>query len=452
MTVDRYRSARIACAAALLAAFAQPASALDLETALAEAAAGHPALAAGALRADAAEARTGPAGVWPSPMLMLGALNVPESGLIDQEPMTMRMIGVSQRIPLSGRTGLARHAARADAAAAHEDTRALAYRIYGEVWRAYGAAYHAAARERSTADHLSIMERMIASARARYESGAGRLDEVLRAEAARARALVDLASHRAEARRARAALDALRGRPAAQAYPESLLAPPDVVIPDTPEPWLTAAAVGHPALDAVDARARAERLSARAARRSVWPDVEVGFDWGFRETLVTVGPAPHAPDNPPDAVVTTPQEDMWSLRVGVELPIFARGDQFAEGRARDAMADAAEAERRALALALEAEIAAAHAGAIEASRTESLLADTVVVTYHRALDASWSAYTAGTSDLWRTLEAAHELYDQEIALTRAREMRMAAEARFIELTGRGDLLGVALPVPPGGGS
>jgi outer membrane protein TolC len=315
------------------------------------------------------------------------------------------------------------------------------------VWRAYGAAYYAIEREHATAGHLGIMERMIGSARARYESGSGRLDEVLRAEAEYARALADLAAYRGEVRRARARLDAWRGRGAAEAMPESLAAPPAPELPGSPAPWLAAVAEGHPELDAFDARARGERLAAQAARRRVWPDLAVSFDWGFRETLVTVGPDGGVPAN---TVRMTPQEDMWSLKAAVELPIFAGADQYAEGRAREAMADAAEAERSAAALSIEAGIVAAHAEAIEASRTASLLADTVVVTYRRALAASSSAYAAGTADLWRTLEAAHQLYEQEIALSRAREMRVAAIARFIELTGRGDLIGVPLPVLPEG--
>lgn len=454
MRVDRYRPMRAGWRAGIgaLIVLAAPASALDLESALREAAGQHPGLAASVSRAAAAEARTGPAGVWPSPMVELAAVNVPESGVIDEDPMTMRMIGVSQRVPLFGRRGLARHAARAQAEAARSETRLAAYGVYGDVWRAYGMAYYAAERERAAESHIGVMERMIASARARYESGAGRLDEVLRAEAERAGLLADLAEFRGAALGARAMLGALRGRSATEVRDEALAAPPSARLPETAAPWVAAVHDGHPGLDALAAMAKSERLSARAARRSALPDVELGFAWGFREPLVTIGGQGHSPGVAPGSVLITPQDDMWSARVAFELPIFARSEQFADGRAMDAMAAATESERRALALELEAEVAAAHAEAVAAARSVSLLADTVLVTYRRALDASWSGYTAGTSDLWRTLEAAHQVYEQDIALSRAREMRMRAEARFIELTGRGDLLGVALPESPGGGS
>lgn len=431
-------------AALLLCGSAAPARALDLEQVMREVAAGHPGLEAAHARAAGAQSMTGPAGAWPAPMIELAAANVPEDGVIDREPMTMRTVGISQRLPLFGRKGLDRQAARARAEAQRAGTGLAYFEAYGMAWRAYAEAWHAGERVRATAEHIGTLDRMAASARARYESGVGRLDEVLRAEAERARAVADLEMFRGEAQRARAMLDALRGLDPDGTREETLEPPPAVEVPDAPAPWLAAIGDAHPGLAALEAEARGERLSARAARRMALPDLELGFMWGFRETLVRVDPAA----NPP--VMRVPQDDMWTARVGFMLPIFARSNELAEGRARDAMADAAEAERRAMRLELEAGVAGAHADAFASARTVRLLADTVVVTYRRALDASWSAYSAGTIDLWRTLDTAHDLWMQEIALSRAREMRAMAEARFIELTGRGDLLGVRLPPAPGG--
>lgn len=444
--VRRVAAPRPAWSAAVLVAcaWAGPARALDLEQVMREVAAGHPGLEAARARAAAAQAMTGPAGAWPDPMIELAAANVPEGGAIDQEPMTMQTIGVTQRVPLFGQKGLARHAARARAEAVRVGTETEFYDAWGAAWRAYAVAWHANERAEATAHHVGTMERMAASARARYQSGAGRLDEVLRAEAERARAVADLATFRGEALRARAMLDALRGIVPGAAPRDTLAPPPAPAIPESAAPWLAAVTEAHPGLAALEAQARSERLSARAARRSALPEVELGFMWGFREALVRVDPA----SNPP--VTTIPQDDMWTARVAFTLPLFARSDELAEARASDAMADAAAAERRAMRLELEAGVVGAHADAAAAARTVGLLADTVVVTYRRALDASWSAYSAGTSDLWRTLDSAHDLWMQEIALSRAREMLAMAEARFIELTGRGDLLGVRMPPAPGG--
>jgi len=138
--------------------------------------------------------------------------------------------------------------------------------------------------------------------------------------------------------------------------------------------------------------------------------------------------------------------------VGFEVPIFAGQSELRMAGERDAMAAAAEDQKHAERLKLIADVSATHAEAAASVRTVGLLADTVVATQRRALEASWSAYTAGTTDLWRTLEAAHQLYMENLALTRAREALARAEAEFLALTGRGDLLGVPLPPVPGSNS
>ena len=102
---------RTACVAGLLAcalAAPQPAAALDLEGALREVAAANPTLEARREMVVAAEHRVARAGAWQSPMLELGVVDVPTTGSFDTDPMTMKMIGITQRLPLFGANGLAR--------------------------------------------------------------------------------------------------------------------------------------------------------------------------------------------------------------------------------------------------------------------------------------------------------------------------------------------------------
>ncbi|HKQ57594.1 MAG TPA: hypothetical protein VJY35_06975, partial [Candidatus Eisenbacteria bacterium] len=87
-----------------------------------------------------------------------------------------------------------------------------------------------------------------------------------------------------------------------------------------------------------------------------------------------------------------------------------------------------------------------HAEAAAARRTARLLADTVTAIQHRALEASWSGYRAGTTDLSMVFESAHRVYAEETALVRARQELAHAAARLIALTGRADLLGFNLPI------
>ena len=414
--------------AAVLLARPSHARALDLETTLREVAAGSPALAARRAMVTAAERRVSPAGAWDSPMLEVGVINVPTSGRFDLEDMTMKMVGVSQRVPVFGSRGLSKRSAREAAGAEAAGSEMAEYEAWGMAFEAYGDSYYAGALAREALNHRAVMDRLVSSARARYESGNGRLEDVLRAEAERARSLVDLASFRAEEQQARARLDALRGVvPGGTA--DTLAPPPAPSVPADPAPWLAAVAPVHPRLRELDAQANRYKFAARAARRMVWPDLQLGLSYGLRQTLA-------------DGMK---QENMYSATVGVMLPIFARQRELAEGAEMDAMARASEAERHAAELELLGQVRGTHAAANAAQRTVSLLADTVVATQSRAVDASWVAYGAGSTDLWRVFEASHALYTEEIALQRARQDLVRAGARMLSLTGRGDLLGVITP-------
>jgi hypothetical protein len=112
----------------------------------------------------------------------------------------------------------------------------------------------------------------------------------------------------------------------------------------------------------------------------------------------------------------------------------------------DAMADAALAERRAEALALEREMRALRLEARAAARTATLLADTVAVADRKALAVAWSAYETGATDLAGVFEAAHALYTEEIDVTRARQAHARALARLLAITADGSLVGVRVPV------
>ena len=63
----------------------------------------------------AAEAKAKSAGAWDDPMLMVGVANLPTSFDFKMDPMTMKMLGLSQNIPYAGQKGLQKKAARAEA-------------------------------------------------------------------------------------------------------------------------------------------------------------------------------------------------------------------------------------------------------------------------------------------------------------------------------------------------
>ncbi len=415
----------------LAAGCARPAPALDLASVLRDVASANPTLAARRSMNEAAQRRVAPAGAWESPMLELGVLNVPTSGRFDMDPMTMKMAGVSQRIPVSGANRLSRRSAVEAVAAERAASEMTAYETYGMAVDAYADAYYAGRLERGALDHQAAMDGLVRSARARYEAGSGRLEDVLRAEAERARTLADLAAFRAEAEDAETRLAALRGREPG-ALEDTLAPPPFAAVPADPSTWLAAVSADHPRLREMSAQASRYELAARAARRMLWPDLQLGASYGVRDPIMGVK-----------------QDNMVTATVGLMVPIFAGSRELSMGAEMDAMAEASRSERRADELDLRQQVASTWSAAAAAQRTVGLLADTVLVTQRQAVDASWVAYRAGSTDLWRVFEACHALYQDQIGMERARQDLAHAWARLLSLTGRGELLGVSLPPPPG---
>jgi outer membrane protein TolC len=419
----------LALALALLPG-ATPARALDLPSALAQVASANPALSAQAARVDAASARVRSAGGWSAPMLEVGVQNLPTTFRFDEDMMTMTMVGLEQRIPISGANGLRRDAAREGVSAARAALAQSRNERLGAAWEAYSDAFYAGDLALDTEAHDGLMDRIVAAARARYTSGQGRLDDLLAAEAERARMRADAAMFRGEEAAARVRLDALRGRTPG-GTPEPLAEPPLPELDPDPRAWLADST--HPRLAEPEASARQYHTAAAAARRARWPDLDLRVSYGFRGTVQGV-----------------PMDDLMSASVGVMLPVFSGGREGADADEYEALARMSEADRREASLELAESVGAAHAIAQAGERQVTLLADTVLVAARKAVDAAWSSYQAGGADLARVLDMSHGLYQQDVALHRARQSLAHAHARLVALTGRTDLLGVA--PPPGLGS
>ena len=409
---------------------ASPAHALGLAQVLAEVDAADPTLAAHRDMARAARSRADRAGAWDAPMLDLMLENVPVSGGFDMDPMTMKVIGFEQHLNVFGARGLSRRAAQRDAGAADASAEAMRFDRLGMAWGTYAAAWSAGERATAAREHREVMDRMVAAGRARYESGRGRLDDLLRAEAERARVTSDAVRFDAEERAARARLDALRGRTPG-GVPEPLEPPAGLLADDGDAAW-AGLTDSHPRVRAAGEREAARRASVQAMNRMGWPELTVRASYGFREDLA----AGHG---------GVAQDNMWSAGVGITLPIGNDGRQGAEAAEMSAMADAAAAERRAESLGIAAEIEALRARARADQRAVALIADTVLVAQRRALAASWSAYETGSTDLAGVLDAAHASYSEELEAVRTREDLATTLARLLVMSARPELVGMPLP-------
>jgi len=306
-----------------VAAQAASTDTLTVATALRIAREANPMLRAARASATAAAQRIGPAGALPDPQLQFALMNRMASDLEStMDPMTMNQVQLMQMLPWPGKLGNAKRAARHTAAAAGADADEQERMLVAQVRMAY---YEVAYADRA----LAVMEQtrgllrdFTGVATTMYAVGSGVQQDVLRAQVEVARMGEDV-TRMAQMRIAAATrLNMLLGREAT--VPIGGLDLPDLPAGEVPpaDTLIAWALASRPALRAGAERVAAAEASLVAARRELFPDFTVGFQYQQRPQFPT----------------------MVSLMLGFNVPLFAGARQLPMRREMAAMRDMSRAE------------------------------------------------------------------------------------------------------------
>ena len=145
----------------------------------------NPRLKAVEARLEALEQRITSAGIRPDPMIGLALMNYPVAANpfdIGRFPMTQTQVSVSQTFPSSGTLKWRRELSRWDYRLGKHDAVAEQLAISTLLRKALVDIAAAQSWLEITRENQRLHEQIAASARAKYESGAGDLQNVLRAE------------------------------------------------------------------------------------------------------------------------------------------------------------------------------------------------------------------------------------------------------------------------------
>lgn len=370
--------------------------------------------------ASAARARIAPAGARPDPMLMAGIQNLPlgrdPGAMPGPEPMTMKMVGVSQTIPYAGKTTLRTRVARGEAEAA--DARAAAARR--DARRDVLDAYYdlVAARMLATVveRQQEVASGILPATEARYVSGSAAQADVLKARN-EAAALVQ--EHNAlvqEQRTALARLNAVLDQPSIAPVTADSLPPGVMPAPELPslDSLQSLAQTASPRLVERRAMIAAQTARAELARRERLPDVDVSVQYGQRDRL----------------------PDMITALISVPVPIQRGRKQDADARAAALDIAAAEAELRAEENAVRSEVARLHAS-LERHRGNLMLLDRVIIPQARATFSSTSTtYQSGRGELLGVLDAMRTLFATETMRVRTLAEYVKALAELESIVGQ----------------
>ena len=298
---------------------------------VADVVAGNPEIKADRNEVEAARQRVQPAGALEDPMLEAGVINAPVSSLsFRREDMTMKMLGLSQKLPYPGKRDLKTAVAARDAesvALAYEETVNRVVRDATVAYADFALVLDSIAISRKTRtalkDYLQI-------AKARYAVGQGNQSDVFKAQTALSKISADLARLARDQIAGEAELARLAGgtSPRGEVLPRHL---------ELRERSLDLGALmervrsGRPQLMALSKLIERGTKEIELARKEFYPDFDVRFQFGQRDS---------ASDG-------ASRDDMVSLTVGVNLPIWRERKLMPRVAEATAMRDRAIDERHA---------------------------------------------------------------------------------------------------------
>jgi len=363
--------------------------------------------------AYAAEARIKPASTLPDPEIQFGLMNRNFPGLGLQDPLGMNQVQLMQMVPIAGQLGLAGRAAQDQAGAASARAAEVGWELRA---RAAMVFYDLYQLDRTIEVGLAtqvLLRDIATTARTMYSVGQGRQADVLRAQVEIDRMSEEVARMRAMREAAAARLNALLDRPSDTPVPTPTLPRfPDELAPADSLERLALA--GRPMLAAGQLEVSASLAGERRARREIWPDLQVGVQYGQRP-------------------MATGTDRMVSLMLGFSVPIWAGRRQLQMRRETQAMRASAEAELRAMQAETRGRLGELIAQVRQSRSLRELYTTTILPQAEATVSSALSAYQAGEVDLPMLLDARMTVnrYRQQVFQLDADEGAALAELEML---------------------
>ncbi|MBA4141836.1 MAG: TolC family protein [Nitrosospira sp.] len=374
-----------------------------LTTLIDEALRTNPEIQAALREREAASQRISPAAALDDPVLEAGVIYAPlVSSTFNREDMTMKMIGLSQRLPFPGKRGLRKDVAAEEAQGVGYGYEETVNRVVRDIKTAYFNLGLTLEVTRLVEKNKLILEEFLHLAEDHYTVGRGNQVDVLKAQTQVSRTMDELFRLARERRATEAELVRLLSRSPAIAIP----------IPELPqlreeplnlESLRETALRQRPQLLALQSLAARNEKALELARKNYYPDFDVRMSYGQRDNMLD----------------GTSRPDMVSLTVAVNLPVW-RGNKLAPREAESlAMRDQAlslyQAQRDEVIAGLRQQVATA-----EQSLESARLYRTAILPQARlTVESALAAYRVDRVDFLTLLDSQTIVFNYEIGLVTA---------------------------------
>ena len=390
-----------------------------------------PRLEAARQMAFAAEARIKPASTLSDPQLQFGLMNRNLPGFGLQDPLGMNQVQVMQMVPIAGQLGLAGRAASAQAGAARARAAELGWELRARAAMAFYEIYQLDRTIEVSLATQVLLRDIATTARTMYSVGRGRQADVLRAQVEIDRMSEEVARMRAMRDAAAARLNALLDRPAQTTVPTPALPrfPRELASADSLE---RQALAGRPMLAAGALEVEAAVAAQQRARREVWPDLQLGAQYGQRP-------------------MASGTDRMVSLMLGFSVPIWAGRRQLQMRRETEAMRLGAQAELEAMRAETRGRLGELTTTVRRTRELRALYLTTILPQAEATVTSTLAAYQAGEVDLPMLLDAQMTVnrYRQQVFQLDAEEGAALAELEMLLGQPLFDPEQIEAPQPPG---
>jgi len=389
-----------------------------LRALLAEAAANNPDIHAARRELDAARNRVSPAEALDDPMLEAGVVNLPAQSLsFSREDMTMKMIGLTQRLPYPGKRGLRREVAEREAAAAEHNVRETGNRVRRDVKAAYFDLALVDESQRLAQKNLLVLETLSSIAESRYAVGQTSQADVLKAQTQRARMQEELIKLGRERPMFEAELNRALGRAASPAA----ITPAGLRLQEAALDLVelrAAARTSRPQLLAQQSTIQRNLKALELARKDYYPDFDVRFSYGQRDSFEGMK-----------------REDMLTLTVAINLPVWRGSKREPRVAEAEAMRQQASSMYEARVNETDAMLRQQVAAAEQALRAAHLYETALLPQARLAADASLAAYRVGRVDFFTLQDSQMTVFSAEVGYAASLASRSKALAEIELLTG-----------------
>jgi cobalt-zinc-cadmium efflux system outer membrane protein len=374
-----------------------------LTSLVAEALENNPEIRAALRERDAASQRIAPSAALDDPVLEAGVINAPlASSPFNREDMTMKMIGLSQRLPFPGKRGLREAVAAKDAEGVGYGYQETVNRVARDIKTAYFDLGLTLERIRLVEKNKLILEDLLHIAERHYGVGLGSQADALRAQTQVSRMLDEL-------------LKLARERPTVEAELIRALGRNAIVTPPVPEPpqlreetlspesLRETAMTQRPQLLALQSIVARNEKALDLAHKNYYPDFDIRLAYGQRNSMLD----------------GTNRPDMVTLTVAVNLPVWRENKlapRVAEALAkRDQAQSMYEAQRNEVAASLRQQMALA-----EQNLQSARLYQTAILPQARlTVESAMSAYQVNRVDFLTLLDSQMTVFNYEISLATA---------------------------------